>query len=223
MVRVRGGTVDATDPHGVVRRVSVSPFSLDRTEVTVREYWRCVSAGECRPHWSSLRGECNFVQLERRDHPMNCVGRQDAEAYCAWRGKRLPSLAEWQRAARGDADRPYPWGRVPPERVGDALTADRMCFETDGTCEVGSHPDGATPEGIHDLAGNVWELSERACVVLPPRPGMCGDYTSAVHGGGWSDCRPLDRACADTPFGRAVRTLEQVPPEAVGFRCAKSE
>jgi serine/threonine-protein kinase len=214
MVAVPAGRIETLDPHGDHVYRDVPAFSLDRTEVTVREYWRCVSGGACRPHWSSLRGECNMVQLDKRDHPMNCIGREQAQQYCRWRGKRLPTLAEWQLAAEGSAQRPHPWGGAPPDE-------ERLCWQSDGTCDVASHAAGDTPLGLHDMAGNVWEISETACEVKPPRPGMCGSETAVVHGGGWDSCASHQPSCSDAALSRRVALLPDIAPEAVGFRCAR--
>jgi formylglycine-generating enzyme required for sulfatase activity len=141
----------------VPHTVTVSSFALDRTEVTVAEYQRCVVAGPCaapafRPGDRRFQG----AQL-----PVTHVRWEDADAYCRWTGARLPTEAEWEFAARGPEGRTYPWGNVYNGHLCNhgSLAHD----ETDasdghgGLAPVGSYPDGATPSGLLDMAGNAAE------------------------------------------------------------------
>lgn len=93
-----------------------------------------------------------FVQPGFERHPVNEVTWNGARRYCAWRGARLPTEAEWEAAARGREGRRYPWGSAPPD-VSRAVFGRR----TNETGAAGERPAGATPEGVHDLAGNVSE------------------------------------------------------------------
>jgi formylglycine-generating enzyme required for sulfatase activity len=171
MVNVPGGTFamgsDAGDPdERPVHSVAVATFCLDKTEVTVGAYAECVSAGACLP---TGRGEtCNVAARGRDAHPVNCVDWNQARAYCARRGARLPTEEEWEFAARGSEGRTYPWGNTEP--------LDQVCWRSGGTCPVGTHPAGATPLGIHDLAGNVreWLESPYMTSYLQPRPDQPG-------------------------------------------------
>lgn len=135
----------------------VEAFAIDRTEVTVAAYRACVEAGACTP--PDVAESCNWAQPERALHPINCVDWEQAKAYCAFHGARLPTEWEWEKAARGSEGRRNPWG--------DALADCRLavidegggnaCGAGDTTFAVGSRPAGATPEGVLDLIGNVWE------------------------------------------------------------------
>lgn len=113
-------------------RLEVRPYCIDLTEVTVRDYTRCVQAGVCAEapvtvRWRSLTtGQiscrelaCNGGRPDRADHPANCVDWSMAAAYCRWANGRLPTEAEWELAARGMEVRTYPWGEGAP-------TADRL-------------------------------------------------------------------------------------------------
>ena len=85
-------------------------FSIDRTEVTVAAYRRCVEAKACSAPPVTAPPACNWDKPDRDQHPINCVELADARRYCAWAGKRVPSETEWEKAARGVDARIYPWG-----------------------------------------------------------------------------------------------------------------
>ena len=133
-----------------LQTVERGPVRLDVTEVTVDGYRACVNAGTCTEPVTG--GACNWDVEGRGNHPVNCVDWHQANAYCAWAGERLPTEQEWDAAARGVERRAFPWGNTPP--------SDQLCWgPTSGahTCPVGSFPAGDTPEGLKDMAGNVWE------------------------------------------------------------------
>jgi sulfatase modifying factor 1 len=164
MAQVGGGTFVKASTAG-----TIETFCMDVTEVTVAQYASCVGAGGCSPapttafwvnipdadraRWSPA---CNGDRADRQDHPVNCVDWQQADTYCRAQGKRLPTADEWEWAARGAGRAwPHPWGAAGPSA--------QLCWSgvarRDATCAVGSFPGGDTPDGIHDLAGNVWELT----------------------------------------------------------------
>ncbi len=177
------GERNEAPPH----RVSLAPYCIDRTEVTVGRYRACVAEGRCtvhttinfpalpaaeQPFWSSF---CNGARTDRDDHPINCVDWAQADSYCRARGGRLPTEAEWELAARGVEARRFPWGDAAPtpDRVNacdpDCRTATQRpgrpppavaLNASDGaatTAAVGSYPAGASFYGAQDMAGNVME------------------------------------------------------------------
>lgn len=130
--------------------VTVREFCLDATEVTVDAYAACVKAGACSSDKLRCDDQATFGASDKGIHPVNCVRWEQAKAYCAAQRKRLPTEEEWEWAARAQSNGwVYPWGILEP-------TA-RACARQGKTCPVGSYPDGDTPEGIHDLIGNVGE------------------------------------------------------------------
>ena len=133
------GSDDGWDNEQPVRRVTVSGFWMQEHEVTNEEYAR-------------FDASHSFPQGEEK-HPAVRVNWQRATDYAASRGGSLPTEAQWEFAARGAEGREYPWGDAKP-------TCERAHYsgcDPSGTIRVMSRPDGATPEGVHDLAGNVWE------------------------------------------------------------------
>ena len=219
MVRIEGGTFrmgtdDGDEDEKPVHDQRVGSFEIDALEVSVGAYATCVAAGKCVAALGE--GDCNWNKPERRDHPVNCVDYAQAMAYCAFVGKRLPTEREWELAARGTENRLYPWGNATP--------AGQLCWSGEGsdlgkgnqhgTCPVGSHPAGATPQGVEDLAGNVWEwTSSRYC----PYPGDdCGTTLYVFRGGGWNNFVPR--------FVRAADRTKDAPTtrnDNLGFRCAR--
>jgi formylglycine-generating enzyme required for sulfatase activity len=145
-IRIEGGEVQTgIENYGglVGRRVHVSSFYLQQHEVTNAEYRRFDPGHDAGA---------------QANHPVVNVSWYDAMAYAAWLGGNLPTEAEWELAARGSVGRMYPWGNERPTRTRANYDPDGGGVgRTPGTAPVGSFPEGATPERIHDLAGNVWE------------------------------------------------------------------
>ena len=210
---------------GAAHAVTLSSFAIDRTETTVAAYARCVSAGACAE--AELGGDARFT---RADFPVTHVRWSDAQDYCRWTGGRLPTEAEWEYAARGVEGRELPWGDVYNPRLANhgALDEDRT-DATDGfagLAPVGSFPDGATPLGLLDLAGNAAEWVADVLAVdaagdavgyddepaVNPPARTAGGGPHLVRGGSFLDAAPAMRATA--------RDYDLLPrPPWVGFRC----
>jgi formylglycine-generating enzyme required for sulfatase activity len=157
MVFVAAGRFMMGDPHDddpgaqPVHGVRLSAFCIDRSEVTVAAYGRCDAAGCTAP---GSEAGCNALSSGRDEHPVNCVAWEQARAYCRWRGGDLPTEAQWEFAARGGDARTYPWGEALPDAQ---LSWSGGSARPTGTSPVGSFRDGDTPNGLVDMAGNVWE------------------------------------------------------------------
>jgi len=205
------------------RTVWLPAFGLDRTEVTHAAYDRCVHANLCAPPRTS--------DADPRVHgprlPVTGVTHAEASRYCAFVGGRLPSEAEWERAARGRdlaGSRRFPWGRTYNDRLSNHGRGGGRPDGVDGfryAAPVGSYPDGQSPEGLLDLAGNVWEWTddrfEEGYYADGPRVDPRGPRSGGfriLRGGSWRSAPHTQRASHRLPFpeGRSA-------PD-VGFRCA---
>ncbi len=234
------GELDERPAHEVTLRA----FYLDLTEVTNEAYSSCVKAGVCRPH-DTASARANKVgddaSFRRPRQPISSVSHDDARAFCNWVGKRLPTEAEWEKAARGAEGRLYPWGSAYPTQklavFGEATTAD-----------VGSRPDGRGPYGHYDLAGNVWEWVDdlydpyayRRPTADKGIPGSCDEILAAQDElrrekkQGFTGTNPIPTECeyglrggAFQYFAKGLRASNRVHHPGrfrlimSGFRCAK--
>jgi formylglycine-generating enzyme required for sulfatase activity len=186
------------------RMAAVGEFAIDVREVSVAQFAACVEAGACRE--PATGAFCNWKAAGRESHPVNCVPWAEANAYCEWSGRRLPSELEWEKAARGTDRLVYPWGD-------EAATCERAVIDVRGSCgspgtrPAGSHPGDASPYGVLDLAGNVQEWTAD-----------------------WYDARKRDRAVRGANWNshpRAAVVWRRDPIDGktghaqVGFRCAQ--
>lgn len=218
--------------------VALSGYCIDRAEVTNAQWRSCVAAGGCRPPAGgpSSRTRADYhANPAFDDYPVINVDWDQATAYCARAGKRLPTEAEWEKAARGgcetiapaacgiEDERTYPWGDSSP-------TCDIAGFfgclrDTSG---VGARsPAGDSPYGAQDMAGNVWEWVadwyDAACYATcasdcldPAGPGSSVDGTRVQRGGSWSSDPGLLRAA------HRVRSNPSNAADDVGLRCART-
>ncbi len=203
-----------------LHRVLLRGFWMDRTEVSNAEYGQCVAEGVCQPptSFSSYTRSEYFGNPTYAAYPVIYVSWDDANSFCRWAGGRLPTEAEWEHAARGEAGGMYPWGDQPPT---DSLS--NFGFGVGDTSPVGNYPSGASPYGVLDMAGNVAEwvadwfendYYSLAPLSDPMGPGETGAHV--VRGGSWLDNAIMVRS--DLRLG--------YPPDSayvnLGFRCAES-
>lgn len=211
--------------------VYVKQFKIDKNEVTVDEYQKCLDAGKCkRPKDHARNKYCNLGAKDRGNHPMNCLDWQDAVDYCVSLGKRLPREAEWEKAARAGSISRYPWG----ERIScknaildDGVTFGSVANEPDGCGEDRTWPIASrapNAAGLYDMHGNAGEwlanwyapdaISEYAKGNLDyPDKGV----KRLVHGGSWDEnpanLRSSFRNVKEPVSGKSVYG-------SIGFRCA---
>jgi formylglycine-generating enzyme required for sulfatase activity len=197
------------------RTVTVTPFWIDRTEVTVEAYRACVSAGACaRPPRTSAT--CTYDAADP-ELPVSCIHWRDADAYCRFTAKRLPAEREWEYAARGTYAISFPWAGGPGCATAVTLVSDqsgRSCAT--GPVRVGSHVNGASVFGVLDMSGNLEEWTEDWYVEsLGAGPAPRAGAAHVLRGGGWQSPPVLSRTTSRN-WGSA---LEAGPN--VGFRCAR--
>jgi formylglycine-generating enzyme required for sulfatase activity len=233
-------------------QVSLEPYCIDEFEVTVEKYKACSDAGRCKRagtanEWSKIAEKerkafdplCNIREpTERAMHPINCVDWGMADKFCREQGKRLPTEAEWEFAARGPDGRKYPWGDDDPaaghlNACGKECVAwglkngieEKAMYDVDdgfpNTAPVGSFPKGASRYGVQDVVGNVWEwvadwYSEYGKDEQNAPKGPANGDEKVIRGGAWNGSfaswvRPTFRY-KDAPTKRSY---------GIGFRCAK--
>jgi formylglycine-generating enzyme required for sulfatase activity len=214
---VGSGAARAPANERPVHPATVASFWIDRTEVTVAAYRACVDEHACaRPERRSAT--CTF-ELGDADLPVSCVHWKDAEAYCRFANKRLPSEIEWEYAAHGPLAVPFPWGAT--ASCSNAITL--INDQTGRSCaskpaRVGTHPAGASVFGVLDMSGNVEEwTSDWYSESLTPGPGPRAGAAHVLRGGGWLSAPSLSRTTT-RDWGSA---LEAGPN--VGFRCARDD
>jgi formylglycine-generating enzyme required for sulfatase activity len=208
-------------PEQPQRKVFVDAFWIDRTEVTNARYKRCVQAGGCAGGPSNVGSETRSSYYDSPafdNYPVIHVTWNQADAYCRWAGKRLPTEAEWEKAARGRNKRVFPWGD-------QKLDCDRLNYAgcVGDTVAVGKYPAGASPYGALDMGGNVAEwMSDwydvgyyRDSSDRNPSGPASGEQHS-VRGGSWGEDW---EARVTFRYDRAVPSYSS---NQIGFRCVSS-
>ena len=246
------GADDGATAERPAHPVRIMPYCIDRLEVTLDDYKSCSDTGECKRAWmtNEWRGIsrkehdaydslCNATDSAgRAHHPINCVDWEMADRFCKKRGKRLPTEAEWEFAARGPDGRRYPWGDEPPSELrlnacgsecadwgkSHQIDLPSMYGASDGwanTAPVGSLPKGASPYGVEDVVGNVWEWvadwygAYTKDEIVDPR-GPAEGTERVIRGGAWNGAEPS--------WVRPTFRYKNKPDErshGIGMRCAK--
>ncbi|MEE2657200.1 MAG: SUMF1/EgtB/PvdO family nonheme iron enzyme [Candidatus Latescibacterota bacterium] len=220
------GSASGQSDEAPLHTVRVAAFWVDSVEVTAAEYSLCVRDGDCAT--PGEQPDCNFGLDERADHPINCVDWAQAEAFCNWADKRLPTEAEWEKVARGPNDeRRYPWGDEDPNLLLITFpTLQLLNYNalSRSTSKVGQHPDGISSYGVHNLGGNVMEWVEdwygRDYYQTSPTRDPSGPATGeqrVARGGHYLAPREA------VTVSIRVRNQPGTRDPTVGFRCARTE
>jgi serine/threonine-protein kinase len=232
-----GFDVRAATDEFPARQVTLAAYWMDQLEVTNAMYQLCVATGGCTPpqRFGSQRRTDYYQNPEFKDYPLVNVTWEQAQTYCQWAGRRLPTEAEWERAARGDDDmRTFPWGEDKPD-----YRFANFNYIVKDTSRVGSYPLGASPFGILDMAGNVAEWTNDFYSPLyyslevnlnPLGPSTSASFLRVVRGGSLGDAeiniRVSKRSAVQGPVPGAPRGTPQalgVFSPRIGFRCAQDE
>jgi len=217
------GSDDGGSVEKPVHTVLLDAFWIDQTEVTNAMYANCVQEGVCKEPSDTTY----YSDLDYASHPAVYVSWEDASNYCSWADRRLPTEAEWEKAASWDEENQtknvYPWGDGIDCSFANYPDGNKYCVGT--TTAVGSYPSSASPYGALDMAGNVWEwvndwyqsdyyatLGDSAS---NPQGPLNSDYR-VLRGGTWSNA------------GNSVRSAYRygyypsLTSSSVGFRCSRS-
>jgi iron(II)-dependent oxidoreductase len=191
----------------------IDELYIDRCETTNEQYKVFIQAtGRAIPrHW-----ENDDYPKGMGNHPVVYVSWEDADAYAKWNGKRLPNEIEWEKSARGTDARIWPWGNTFDLRKCNVET-----WEGSGSKPVGSYPNGVSPYGVYDMAGNVWEWTDSWYDAYPGSKYKATEFGKKLHvlrGGSWYHYDSLG------PIGARCASRDRGTPQSVsyvaGFRCA---
>ena len=213
-------------PIEALHTVYLDAFEIDKYEVNYRRYQLCIDAGICSE--PGVGGMFNYGWPNIDMLPVNAVDWHQAKTFCEWEGKRLPTEAEWEKAARGNSDtRVFPWGNEDPNcdyAVMDTALAGNLGCGTGNVMPIGSKPAGASPYGAMDMAGNVWEWTndwfDEDYYANSPTNNPQGPVTGAykvTKGGDF-----FSRAGYEVRISSKFQYYPTNPSPAIGFRCARS-
>ena len=205
------------DDEKPIHQVYLDAFYMDIYEVTNAAYEACVTARGCEPPQSTS----HYDDSKYENHPVVYVDWNQAQTYCAWRDASLPTEAQWEKAARSDDGRTYPWGEGISCSQANYYDGNKYCVGN--TTEVGSYESGKSPYGMYDMAGNVWEwvndwYSETYSSISQssnPLGPDSGQYR-VLRGGSWNFSDDVVRSAL-----RGRNTPDLISFN-VGFRCARS-
>jgi formylglycine-generating enzyme required for sulfatase activity len=207
------GSLDGDPDERPPYQVNLAAYYIDKYEITHEQYAKFVKATGHKPPVDWPKGD---MPAKLAKHPVVNVTFADAAAYAKWAGKRLPTEAEWEKAARGVDGRVFPWGNDPKGKK-TAAGVDAK----EHTWPVGSFPDDVSPYGCLDMAGNVWEWTTDWYDAYPGNKELeleYGNKFKVIRGGGAINYYQADatKRCADRARSAPYGTYD-----GLGFRCVK--
>ncbi len=208
------GSNNSAPDESPAQSIDLPAFEIDQYEVTNDDFAQFVAATGYETYAEKLgQNSWRVYAAGKGDHPVVKVSWDDAQAFCSWAGKRLPTEMEWEKAARGTDGRLYPWGNTfDPSLAKVKGTGPR------GITAVGSFPDGVSPYGVADMSGNVWEWTASWFQAYPGNTSggeLYGEQYRVTRGGAW-----FEAAAQVTTFNRNF-TIPTGSNDDLGFRCAR--
>jgi formylglycine-generating enzyme required for sulfatase activity len=213
---------EGNEDEGPAHKVEVETFYMDLYETTNAHYQEFIKATGASTPLLWRRGS---YPAGKPNHPVVYVSWHEADAFCRWKGKRLPNEAEWEKAARGTDQRHFPWGiqfdankaNTPQHSLSKGIAVSKG-----GTTPVGSFEEGKSPYGLYDMAGNVYEWTSSWYL---PYPGNgvnnihYGRRNKVLRGGSWYNCMSYGCGLSSPVYNRS-RFTPEIKNKGFGFRCA---
>ncbi len=214
------GTDNRLPDEGPQHTVHLPAFYIDIHEVTNLQYKRFIDeTGRRSPDHFRNR----TYPPGKADHPVTFVTWDDADAYCRWAGKRLPTDQEWEKAGRGEDGRIFPWGNTFDATRANTPVRWKAIGQAGDTTPVGAFAAGASPYGVYDLTGNVWEWTASWYQPYPGNTTPSENYGTrykTLKGDSWFDCSFYQCGLSAPLYNRAF-FARRTKNDTFGFRCAK--
>ena len=214
------GSDNRLPDEGPQHLVKLDAYYIDIYEVTNLQYKKFNDATKRR---SPTHFRNRTFPEGKADHPVTYVSWEDADAYCLWVSKRLPTDQEWEKAARGTDGRIFPWGNEFDAKNANTPLRWQQIGAFGDTTPVGAFKGGVTPYGVYDMSGNVWEWTASWYKAYPDNDvpsESYGERYKTLKGGSWFDCSFYNCGISAPVFNRAFFSVH-TKNDSFGFRCAK--
>ncbi len=216
------GTDERLPDEGPRHTVDLPAYTIDIYEVTNLQYKKFIDeTGRRSP--SHFRNRT--FPPGKADHPATFISWKDANAYCEWTGKRLPTDKEWEKAARGLEGQIFPWGNEFDVKKANTPVRWQAIGHDGDTTPVGTFAEGISPYGLYDMTGNVWEWTASWYAAYPGNTTESENYGErykTLKGGSWFDCSFYKCGLSAPLYNRAF-FAKRTKNDTFGFRCAKDQ